>query len=216
MVNNEFWIERWAENRIGFHRPAVQPLLERFWTEVATGAGRVLVPLCGKSHDMIWLAARGHRVLGVDISRIAAQSFAAEHGLDFEVIEEPPFTLMREEKVDFLIGDFFGLKPERVGRFALVYDRAALIALPEERRRDYVSTVESLIETAAHILLITIEYEPGAMEGPPYSVGEEEVRALYADAAVAKLYEHDCLDQEPRFRERGLEWMREAVYRIQM
>jgi hypothetical protein len=31
---------------------------------------------------------------------------------------------------------------------------------------------------------------------------------------IDKLYIHDCLEEEHRFKERGLTWMREVVYRV--
>ena len=56
---NDPWLARWAKGRIGFHLPAPHPALERWWPrlDVAPQA-KVLVPLCGKSLDMRWLAAQ--------------------------------------------------------------------------------------------------------------------------------------------------------------
>ena len=35
----------------------------------------ILVPLCGKSLDMLWLAERGFQVTGIEISELAVQDF---------------------------------------------------------------------------------------------------------------------------------------------
>ena len=57
-MQHEFWHQRWQENRIGFHRGEVMPLLEKHWHALQLpSSGRVLVPLAGKSLDMVWLAA---------------------------------------------------------------------------------------------------------------------------------------------------------------
>ncbi|MGO1893263.1 MAG: thiopurine S-methyltransferase, partial [Luteimonas sp.] len=65
----DFWHERWQQNRIGFHQEKPLPLLLKHWPSLGLAAGsRVFVPLCGKSLDMPWLAERGHRVLGVELS----------------------------------------------------------------------------------------------------------------------------------------------------
>src|SRR5690606_28795571 len=83
-----FWHRRWQDGRIGFHQERVTPLLEQHWDSVGVPAGaRVFVPLAGKSLDMAWLAARGHPVLGVELSRLAVEQFFAEHGLAPEVHE---------------------------------------------------------------------------------------------------------------------------------
>ena len=88
-----FWHARWQENRIGFHLPEANPLLIRYWPvmQVAPGSN-ILVPLCGKSLDMLWLLDQGYRVTGVEISRIAVEAFFAEnrpafaHEGQFEVL----------------------------------------------------------------------------------------------------------------------------------
>jgi thiopurine S-methyltransferase len=213
-MNRDYWINRWKENRIGFHKAGVNPLLERFWPRVAAAHGRTLVPLCGKSDDLAWIAGRGHDVVGVDLSEIAARAFASEHRLEVTVTESPPFTVLRDGHITYLAGDFFDLTPENAGLFNLAYDRAALIAMPEDRRPAYARQLRSMLEPGAQILLIALEYDPQQMSGPPHTVPESEVRTLFAGHKIEKLQEVDCLEDEPRFRERGLKWMKEIVYHI--
>lgn len=75
-MDHEFWHARWSSNEIGFHLPQVNPHLLEFWPTLGLPAGsRVLVPLCGKTLDMAWLMAQGHRVLGVELSRTAVEAF---------------------------------------------------------------------------------------------------------------------------------------------
>lgn len=209
-MTQEFWLGRWAENRIGFHRESVQPLLLEHWGEVAPSRGRVLVPLCGKSHDLVWLAAEGHEVVGVEISPLAAEAFFHEQGLTRSPVRHG----FESGRIRFLVADFLNLDPALTGRFPLAYDRAAMIALPAGVRPRYASKLKELLEEQSDILLIAREYDPSSMEGPPYAVGEEEVRSLFGGFAVERLGDRDCLAEEPRFRERGLSWMREAVYHL--
>jgi thiopurine S-methyltransferase len=213
-MDKDFWLNRWKENRIGFHKAGVNRLLEHFWPRVMADAGRTLVPLCGKSDDLVWLASRGHDVAGVDLSEIAARSFASEQGLDMTVAVEPPFTMFRSGRISYFAGDFFDLTPKSAGRFDLVYDRAALIALPEDVRPAYVQQLRSLLNPGAHILLIALEYDALQMAGPPHTVLESEVRTLFTGLLIEKLEEYDCLENEPQFRQRGLTWMKEVVYHI--
>jgi thiopurine S-methyltransferase len=213
-MDRDFWLKRWRENRIGFHLSEVNPLLQRFHDEAAAGAGRVLVPLCGKSLDLEWLAAKGHEVVGVDLSPMAAQAFMEEHQLPADISEEPPFTVFHAGPITFYVGDIFDFRPDRLGLFDLIYDRAALIALPADRRPPYAERIRAFMAPGGKMLLIALEYDRGAMEGPPYTVTEREVRSLFEGLKIHKLLEYDCLESEPHFKQRGLEWMKETAYRI--
>src|SRR5471032_3363284 len=78
----EFWHKRWASNQIGFHLTEVNPYLQRFWPGLERAVGsQVLVPLCGKSLDLAWLAGQGLQVLGVELSEKAVEAFFAEQQL---------------------------------------------------------------------------------------------------------------------------------------
>lgn len=212
-MDKQFWLSRWAENQTGFHRKGVNPLLLRFWPQVAgASSGRVLVPLCGKSEDLRWLAERGHDVTGIELSLIAAKAFATEQGIVLGETHEPPFTVLRGKGITYYVGDFFDLTSTIGGRFDLFYDRAALIALPPEMRPSYAKHLQSLIADDAQGLLISLEYDPSLMHGPPFTVPEADVRKLFTGFQCEKLFEQDCLEEEPRFKARGLTWMKEVVY----
>ena len=81
-MEHNFWHERWQSNQLGFHQDATNQRLMTYWPQLALAAGStVLVPLCGKSLDMAWLAAQGHKVLGIELSQIAVDAFFSENKL---------------------------------------------------------------------------------------------------------------------------------------
>jgi thiopurine S-methyltransferase len=215
-MDADFWLQRWQEGQIGFHRDDVMPLLDKHWPSLELPPGsRVLVPLCGKSLDMHWLAAQGHRVLGVELSPLAVTQFFEEAGL------EPSRTNSRYGEhfsagpIEILLGDAFGLDPTLLGDVAGVYDRAALIALPPDLRRRYRDTTYAALPPGCRGLLITLEYLQAQKNGPPFSVAQAEVDTLFALPWHARLLERrDILAQEPRFREEGLTALDTAVYRL--
>jgi thiopurine S-methyltransferase len=218
-MNSDYWINRWNQNQTGFHLAGVNPLLTQFWPSISVGAqgpGRVLVPLCGKSEDLKWLAEKGHDVVGVELSLLAAKAFAAEQGIVLTETHEPPFTVLRGNKVTYYVGDFFDLTAEIGGQFDLFYDRAALIALPPDMRPGYVRHLQSLVRKGAPGLLIGLEYDPSQMHGPPFTVPEAEVQELFKSFDREKLVEYDCLEQEPKFKERGLTWLKESAYALRV
>jgi thiopurine S-methyltransferase len=213
-MEREFWQSGWDRGRIGFHRSAVNPHLERFWPllNVAPGA-KVLVPLCGKSLDMLWLRDRGYRVVGVEIVRRAVEAFFTENGLAATTRPSGAFVLWAAEGIEIYEGDFFDLGAAEVAGVGAVYDRASLIALPPDLRRDYAARLRAVVPEKTNMLLITLDYPRGQMDGPPFAVSEEEVRALYGDSyEIAKLCSEDGLAANPQLRERGLNRLTETVY----
>ncbi len=212
----QFWHERWQQNLIGFHQEEVNPYLRQHLPQLALAPNSlVFVPLCGKSRDLHWLAEQGLRVIGVELSPIAVEAFFRESDLEFERDRFGSFERWRAGTVTILCGDYFQLSPEDLDGVAAVYDRASLIALPPPMRRDYVAHLETLLPANVQGLLVTIDYPADTMQGPPFAVGDAEVRSLYAAGFDIELLEDlDALAASPRFRERGITELRERVYRF--
>lgn len=181
-MDHEFWHQRWEADQIGFHQQAINRYLSSHWAELGLADGApVFVPLCGKSLDMLWLREQGHAVLGIELSEKAVVDFFAENQLDFERVPQAPFIEYAGDRLSLLVGDFFALKAEDLHGIDAVYDRAALIALPEPMRYQYAAKMGELLPAGAHILLVTLQYPEGARQGPPFSVADDEVQALYGD-----------------------------------
>ena len=211
-----FWHERWERAEIGFHQQTINIHLQQFWNRLELRAGqRVFVPLCGKSRDLLWLAGEGHPVTGVEISPLAVEAFFTENGLKPRRWRDGAFEVWEADEIRILLGDFFALEPWQVADCAGVYDRASLIALPPAMRAQYARYLEMILTTGAPVLLVTLEYDQTAMNGPPFAVGEKEVRALYGPThEVELLVSRDALSEESRWRERGLTWLLEKGYRL--
>lgn len=215
-MDREFWLDRWAEGRIGFHQPQVTPLLEQYWSELDIPAGsRVLVPLCGKSLDMLWLSRQGFSVLGVELSPLAIEQFLEENQLQGTTHTSPMGKHTVLENIELICGDIFDIDEATLRSCTAVYDRAALIALPQDMRQRYVDHVYGHLAPGYEGLLITLSYDQQRMDGPPFSVPDAEVRALYqAHSQVELLHTYDTLKAEPRFKERGLNSLETLAYRL--
>ena len=198
----DFWLERWQRNEIGFHQPRPHPALERLWPSLGLAPGaRVFVPLAGKSLDLLWLAAQGLEVVGIELSPVAVHEFAVEHG-------RPP-------RVDLRCGDLFDLTPASLGPIDAVFDRASLVALPPAMRVRYAATLATLSPPGTRTLLVTMEYDQARMPGPPHSVPADEVRALFGATHEVEFVERDsALADFPRFAQRGIDRLAEAVWRL--
>lgn len=210
----EFWHERWAAGQIGFHQTSVNPHLQRFWPELGlTQGSAVFVPLCGKSRDMLWLRSMTNTVVGVELSPLAVAAFVAEHALAARQFSLPDFQVWDAPDIRLYAGDFFKLTPTLLPEVRAVFDRAALVALPPEMRPAYVRHLVSLIVPGTRILLVSFDYPQQEMAGPPFSVGHDEVRTLFGGTCdIRELHRESILAQEPRFRDKGLTRLDEAVY----
>ncbi|MCL7714278.1 thiopurine S-methyltransferase [Stenotrophomonas mori] len=214
-MHSDFWLQRWQQGQIGFHRGDVMPLLEKHWPSLQPAPGsRVLVPLCGKSLDMHWLAARGHRVLGVELSPLAVEQFFAEAGLQPQRRTSRLGEHYSAGPIEILCGDAFTLDDETLAGIAGLYDRAALIALPPDLRRRYRDTVYARLPAGCRGLVITLEYPQAEKAGPPFSVDAAEMASLGPSWRVEQAERRDILAHEPGFRAEGVTALSTAVYRL--
>ncbi|WP_265324930.1 thiopurine S-methyltransferase [Pseudomonas aeruginosa] len=177
---------------------------------------QILVPLCGKTLDLAWLAAQGLEVLGVELSEKAVSDFFEEHDLRPEIDQLDGFRRYRVAGITLLQGDFFALQAEHLAQCRAFYDRAALIALPPEMRERYAGHLQAVLPTRSLGLLVTIDYPQAEMAGPPFAVPDEEVRGYYAGGwRIEELERGDVLGVNWKFLERGVSWLDEAVYLLE-
>ena len=211
----DFWLKRWESNLTGFHLHEVNPYLKTNWPALNLAAGsRVFVPLCGKSIDLLWLAEQGYEVVGIELSQYAAEAFFAENNLQVERRQLGKLELWKSEKISFFCGDIFDLTTDILGSVDAIYDRAAMISMPLKMRQNYAAKLLELAKSAS-ILLVTLEYEQSKMDGPPFSVSENEINALYgAHYQVNQLSAQDVLGDNEKFRARGLDYMDECIYQM--
>ena len=212
----EFWQQRWSENKIGFHQQKINSRLRKLWPGLGVPRGaEVFVPLCGKSLDMLWLAEQGYRVLGIELSAAACESFFVENGIAYRAEVRGPFTGYIGEAITLYAGDFFDLSANDLSAVRGVYDRAALIALPESMRPGYARHMTDILPSGCRGLLIGMTYDERKMQGPPFSVGEAEVRELFEPGfSVDLISESSGPDIVGNLRDRGLDTLDEKVYRL--
>ena len=207
----EFWHHRWETEQIGWHRAEFNDMLLKHWPSLGLESETaVLVPLCGKSLDMVWLAQQGHSIVGLELVDKAVQSFFEEGGMtpEKEVLGAhrryvcPPFTVIQ--------GDVFALEENTVQADAW-YDRAAMIALPDVMRGAYVEQLRRQTKAGAAGLLITYAYPQHEMEGPPFALHDEDVKRFFSDGFEVEHLEGMELEDE---RGRGLSSITLSVFKI--
>ena len=203
------WLERWTAGNTGWHQPTGSDTLKIFWPAMDAGT-RVLVPLCGKSVDMFWLAGQGLDVTGVELSPVAIEGFFSDHNLDYECTTVGPHKCYRATTAPIVLycGDYFEFSAPP---FDALYDRAALIALGPELRPSYAQHTSSLLNNDAFHLLDTLEYQQSQVAGPPYCVRPEEVLSYWP--RLRPVCELEAIDScPPKFRDAGVTHVNEVVW----
>ncbi|WP_446809173.1 thiopurine S-methyltransferase [Methylomonas sp. 2BW1-5-20] len=177
-----FWHQKWERGEIAFHQSEANPfLLAHFEKLNLAKNSRVFLPLCGKTRDFACLLAGGYRVVGAELSELAVNELFKELGLEPNISTAGKLTRYSAKDIDILAGDIFDVSAELLGAISAIYDRAALVALPSGIRERYTSHLMNISGTAPQ-LLITYEYDQRLMDGPPFSVTENEVRWHYEAA----------------------------------
>jgi len=198
-MKKEYWLERWQRNDTAFHQSEINPYLREFWPRLQLSpASTVLVPLCGKSRDMLWLRQQGHAVLGVELSAIAAQAFFTENKLVLHSDAGDRFTHLEANGVHVWCGDFFDLTAQDTAAVSTVYDRAALVALPPDMRQRYAHHLLRILPLGTRILLVTLDYLQHEMAGPPFAVSFDEELHFMELARKSRCYRNRISSHKPR------------------
>ncbi|HET8942152.1 MAG TPA: thiopurine S-methyltransferase [Rudaea sp.] len=215
-MHADFWLQRWREGRTGFHHEKTSPLLQANWPKLSLPAdSRVLVPLAGKSLDMLWLASQGHRVLGVELSPLAVEQFFTDNNLSAVMRQSGSFKHYTAGSIEMICGDFFDIDDEILVTCSGVYDRAALIALPAAMRQRYAAKLSCALRAPCNMLLVTLDYAQSEMDGPPFAVSSDDVASLYGrEWQITQLEQHDILSEQPNFAAQGLSTLQTVVYRL--
>ncbi len=178
----DFWHERWREGRIGFHESEANTLLtEQLHALCLRDGGRVFLPLCGKTCDIHWLLSRGYQVVGIELSELAVDALFADLGIDAQIDSQGDLSHYQAPNLDIYRGDVFSLSRAMLGQVDAVYDRAASVALPADLRQRYAAHLQQIAGYAPQ-LLISFEYEQSLMQGPPFSLDEAGITALYGES----------------------------------
>lgn len=207
-MDHHFWHQAWQVRRIGFNQSAPHTQLRDNFNRWSKDATSVMVPLAGKSIDMIWLRDQGLEVTGVELSPTAVQEFFSENNL--QPIEEGHS--FKTNNITLYCCDY--LTVDHREQYDLIYDRAALVALPKEMRSDYVNHSLNLLKPGGRVLLVSFEYDQEKVSGPPFSVDEKEISALYQDCQVELVHKKSEKPTSPKFVDGDVQAIFQKTYLI--
>lgn len=180
-MDPSFWNHLWQTNDIKFHKIATHPLLIKFSHKLKPG--RTIVPLCGKSLDMIHLWQEGHYIVGIEQNPIPCEAFFKENNIRFEKKVVGDFTIYSSHRLEIWCGDVFQTPPQVWKGMTGIYDRAGVVGFPVEMQKQYMKFLNDRMKenkkTFDAMLLITVDFDDEKIEGPPFSISDKSVKKLF-------------------------------------
>lgn len=202
-----YWLSRWNKGNTGFHMEKGYPGLSISWPTLSIPPEPiVLIPLAGKSVDILWIADRAKKVICSEISSIAIEQFFDQHEMKFSKTRFASFEIYHSQNIEFWCGDFMKLPQNKIGEVDLIYDKASIVALPEKMRNTYSKKIISLSSDKTKILMHLLSYDQSEMSGPPFSVDPHEIKHLFSGNFDIHFLQKNSLDIQnfEKFLNRGL------------
>ena len=169
-------------------RPEAHDFLTRHLTPDQLSGRNVVVPNCGRSVDMIYLAQHAARVTGTGCTPMQIEQFQEENCLYMEF----DGAAWRFDSLSLSPVPLCNLPDAQLGTVDIVYDRSAMISTAPDMRGDYLSRIDRLTRPGGRIYLMTVEFSTQRSEGP-YSISAAEVETLFGDRYTVKhLEEAHC------------------------
>ena len=158
------WQRRYEQNDTPWDKGSPAPALVTFLRKRQI-SGHVLVPGCGRGHEVRLLGAQpGVSAVGLDLSPTAvAQAREVSSGM---------------AGVEFVLGDFFNLPPEMENAFDWIVEHTCFCAIEPHQRPGYVDAAASALRPGGKIFAI-FYIDPGSEEPPPFRISKEELSALF-------------------------------------
>ncbi|XP_073534935.1 thiopurine S-methyltransferase-like isoform X2 [Phyllobates terribilis] len=193
VLSDDDWKQIWEARNIGFHEKNIHPLLSEFLNEMQDGRPKlnIFFPFCGKAVDMKWLADMGHNVVGVDVCEMALKEFFTDHNIPYtqEAIAGIPGAKVFKSvsgNIALYCCSIYDLSHSVTGKFDGIWDRAAMVAVNLKDQERYVNVLLSLMAKDCRCLLVTVEYDPNLIKGPPFYIPEFDLENLLGPSYTFK------------------------------
>ena len=161
------WQRRYEQDDTPWDKGAPAPALMEFLNQKRI-LGRVLVPGCGRGHEVRALGTQPNiSVVGLDLSAAAiaqAGQLASQSVPDTDI--------------NFIVGDFLQLPSKLKHSFDWLVEHTCFCAIDPIQRPDYVRAAASTLRVGGKIFGI-FYLNPDTETGPPFAVSREELSGLF-------------------------------------
>jgi SAM-dependent methyltransferase len=185
----EDWQRHYEENDLGWDLGQVAPPFVKLWQEEKLPLGKVLVPGCGRGHEVVFLAENGFDVTAIDFSSGAVtylKNALKKRNLEGRILHQ----------------DFFSLDESHEGVYDLVLEQTFFCAISPKQRRDYVLNVSRILKPGG--ILVGLFYHTDEQGGPPYNTTREDIEMHFSKKFEIQELDKTFLSAEQR---KDKEWL---------
>jgi len=199
--DDEFWAKKWRKGITGWHLSEPHPDLVAYLSELESNETpgtearcdtpkSVLVPLCGKSVDIIYLYKKGFTVIGVELIDTPLRQVLEEAKIDYTVkflSDGAKLFESIDRRIRLVATSIFNIEliSNAIGmKVDLVWDRASLIAINPSQRMTYAQAIGKLRKDKAKTLLCVLSYNQRERSGPPWSMSKDMFEPLFPTAKI--------------------------------
>lgn len=160
----ERWERRYADGKTPWDRGQASPALTQALAQIPPPPARILVPACGRGHEVTALASMGYKVSGVDFAASAirhlSQSLTSQH-----------------LQADVIFADLFAWNPD--GPVDVIYEQTAICALEPALWPSYASRLAQWLRPGG--TLIGLFMQTAREGGPPWHVPLSAIKSLFPE-----------------------------------
>jgi SAM-dependent methyltransferase len=167
MVSNslaaDYWQNRYNQGTTGWDRGEPSPGLKWFQQQVSSAdCPRVLVPGCGRGHEVSALAAAGYAVTAIDFAPAAVNQVQAT-------------LAARQLNAEILQADLLEYSPS--APFDAVYEQTCLCAMHPDQWSQYVQKLTQWLRPGGKLFAVFMQTT--SSEGPPFACRLPQMRQLF-------------------------------------
>ncbi|QEG23726.1 methyltransferase domain-containing protein [Mariniblastus fucicola] len=160
-----FWNACYRDGKTGWDRGSVHPALDHWMDSGQLQPCSIIVPGCGRGHEVVKLAQEGFNVTAIDLA------------------SEPVKNLRKrlvgfEENSRVVQGSMFDFQPPQ--KVDAVYEQTCLCAIGPESRLQYEQAVFQWLKPDGKLFALFAQVE--GPNGPPFHCGLEDMKLTFPDS----------------------------------
>ncbi len=219
MNDLNYWLSCWQQDQhLFFHLRSVHPLLKKYFSTLPKLSHQsvILVPLSGKSLDLIWLSKK-HKVIAVEISEKAIIQFFNEQKLSFTKTKRGNAKHYLANNLEIYQADLFTLPKIVFDSVTHIYDRASLLALDESDKKRYLKFLKEACLNLRAWLLISLNFKGKDYQGPPFPLSGKKLKELCEDNFKIERLHHkkSLLEPDNHLYQKGVVELYNDVYLLE-